>query len=553
MESGNTEASDKSSVAAVTEKENAMDNGDPATESHTHSNGKSSDLQEVIKRPAQDILEISLNKVPKLEGIIKMNRRYHEEEFRRQFKQSWSQKEPFRGNGYKLKSEPFQLAVLEEFLEENTKTTDVTRELEREFSEMDWRRKQMDLYEFYQTADLCMVEKRFLASFYSNLKENVLPLVQELTGIPLTHVSASCSMYNAGDYLLVHDDLLTDRRIAYVFYLSPWEEHRKWSSNHGGALELFKADENMLPVFPVTNQIYPQNNQLVFFKVSEKSFHQVGEVTTFDYPRLTINGWFHGPQGEETAPHTSIIVDTHFFSPETEDVQLTEWINNVYLIDEVKQNVQKKVEMFSEVSLEEFLTPEIFEVMCDTLQSNNNAFVWTIKGPAHLRKYEVLDFSTIKTGPLRDLYKLFVSKDMFQLLHEYTELDLAGDNAKTPACSLELQRWQKGCYTVLGDTSSYTDGALDILIYLNAQDNVGIVTYLEPEGEPHPSSNSDDMDEDDPVLLTVYPKDNVLNVVYRAEGTTKFTKYVSRNVYLEQERTSGGHPYTYILACSYKE
>uniref|UniRef100_A0A8D8BH31 uS12 prolyl 3-hydroxylase n=1 Tax=Culex pipiens TaxID=7175 RepID=A0A8D8BH31_CULPI len=560
----------------------------PAEASPEQKNGKSSDSDEGLKRPAEgDPVPARPVKALRLAATpsnIAINGRYQEVKFRKQFAEKWSRKEPIRGAGYELKNEPFQLGVLENFLREDADQVEVTRELEREFSEMEWRRKQMDLYEFYQTTDLCSVRKEFLAGFYRNLREKVMPLMQQLTGIKLTHVSASCSMYNAGDYLLVHDDLLTDRRIAFVYYLSPWEGHRVWTEAHGGALELFRADENLLPVFPVKDKVYPRNNQLVFFKVSEKSFHQVGEVTTFEYPRLTINGWFHGPIDPHHVPHSSIIIDTHYFAPVADEIQLSEWVNNVYLIDEVKLNIQKKVEMFSEVSLEEFLTPEIFTVMSNTLRKTPDVN-WTIKGPAHLRKYEVLDFSSLKPGPLQDLYKLFTCDAMFRLLLEYTELDLSGPKAKTPTCAIELQRWQKSCYTVLGDPSSYSDCALDLLFFLNAQDNVGVVTYLVPEGDQRPSSNSagdddDDGDEDDPVLLTVYPKNNVLNVVYRAEGTTKFTKYVSRNVFLEQEQLQlkqqqeqrreedkkeegdeddeddqqkAGHPYTYILACSYKE
>ncbi|XP_055523533.1 prolyl 3-hydroxylase sudestada1-like isoform X3 [Wyeomyia smithii] len=509
------------------------------------------------KRPAECAPEVDRHKLRRLEESVTINPVYVDEEFKSRFSQSWTRNEFLQGEDFELKNRPFPLAVLQRFLDENEQSANITKQLEREFSVMDWKRKQMDLYEFYQTVDLCGVQQPTLARFYRLLKEKVLPLIQEITGIQLTHVSASCSMYNAGDYLLVHDDLLTDRRIAFVFYLSPWDTHRKWSPLHGGALELFTADENVLPIFPVTDSIYPQNNQLAFFKVCDRSFHQVGEVTTFEYPRLTINGWFHGPVEEHSPPPSSIIIDMHYFGPQPEEMPLMEWINNVYFIDEVKHNIQKKVEMFSEVSLEEFLIPEIFSVMGETLRTNAD-LQWSIKGPAHLRKYEILDFGSVKCGPLADLHKLFSSRDMFQLLYDYTELDLAGPKVKTPKCAIELQRWQKGCYTVLGDSSSYSDCTLDVLFYLNAQDNVGVVTYLVPEGEQQPSSNSEEQDDDDPVLLTVYPKDNVLNVVYRAEGTTKFTKYVSRNTFLEQqqqdEQPENCHnPYTYILACSYRE
>uniref|UniRef100_A0AAG5D2H3 uS12 prolyl 3-hydroxylase n=1 Tax=Anopheles atroparvus TaxID=41427 RepID=A0AAG5D2H3_ANOAO len=497
--------------------------------------------------------------------LVSINGGFFEDEFREQFKSAWQSKEAMSGTNFELKKEPFQLAVLQNFLQEDADRAEATKRLEKEFGTVDWKRKQMDLYEFYQTNDLCSLQRDYLQAFYTVLKEQMMPLVEELTGIKLTHVSASCSMYNAGDYLLVHDDLLSDRRIAYVFYLSPWDCHRQWTESNGGALELFKADGNQLPVFPVTDKIFPRNNQLVLFQVCEKSFHQVSEVTTFEYPRLTINGWFHGPVADGSNSNSqrtpSVIIDTHYFGPRKTEIDLSGWINDVYLVDEVKQNVQKKVEMFSEVSLEEFLIPARFEALLNSLTNEAN-LEWTIKGPAHLRKYEVLNFKSLpEFGPLAELYDLFTSRAMFRLMYEYTELDLYGKKAKKPKCAIELQRWERGCYTVLGDSSSYADSTLDITFYLNAQENVGVITYLVPEGEQagdkqhdqqSSSSKQTECYEDDPVLLTLLPKDNVLNVVYRAEGTTKFTKYVSHNTYLEKAGSSG-HAYTYILVCSYKE
>uniref|UniRef100_A0A182LYL9 uS12 prolyl 3-hydroxylase n=1 Tax=Anopheles culicifacies TaxID=139723 RepID=A0A182LYL9_9DIPT len=506
--------------------------------------------------------------------LVSINGCFFNDDFRERFKLAWQRKESISGPNYQLKQDPFQLAVFQHFLQEDVKRANATKRLEAEFSTVDWKRKQMDLYEFYQTNDLCSLERDYLQAFYTVLKEQMMPLVEELTGLKLTHVSASCSMYNAGDYLLVHDDLLSDRRIAYVFYLSPWDCHRQWFEKDGGALELFKADGNQLPVFPVTDKIYPQNNQLVLFRVCEKSFHQVGEVTTFEYPRLTINGWFHGPapagKGNATNVTPSIIVDTHYISSRKVEIDLAEWINDVYLVDEVKQNVQKKVEMFSEVSLEQFLLLPRFAALLETL-ANASDLEWKIKGPAHLRKYEVLNFKSLPAAsPLGAMYDLFTSKTMFRLLYDYTELDLYGKKAKTPKCAIELQRWERGCYTVLGDSSTYADSTLDLTFYLNAQENVGVITYLVPDGDQQqqgtsanarhdeqPSSSSTssayaECYDEDPVLLTLLPKDNVLNVVYRAEGTTKFTKYVSHNTYLEKANDAG-HAYTYILVCSYKE
>uniref|UniRef100_A0A182NLH8 uS12 prolyl 3-hydroxylase n=1 Tax=Anopheles dirus TaxID=7168 RepID=A0A182NLH8_9DIPT len=473
--------------------------------------------------------------------LVSINGRFFDDEFRERFKEAWQSKASICGNDYELKRDPFQLAVFQNFLQEDGKRAEATKRLEAEFSTIEWKRKQMDLYEFYQTDDLCSLERDYLQAFYTVLKEQMMPLVEELTGIKLTHVSASCSMYNAGDYLLVHDDLLSDRRIAYVFYLSPWDCHRRWTERDGGALELFRADGNQLPVFPVTDKIFPQNNQLVLFRVCEKSFHQVGEVTSFEYPRLTINGWFHGPVGggkgaaNSRSQPLSVIIDTHYISPRKLDIDLPEWINDVYLVDEVKQNVQKKVEMFSEVSLEQFLLVPRFTALLEALCTDTPTLEWKIKGPAHLRKYEVLNFKSLpEASPLAELYDLFTSRTMFRLLYEYTELDLYGKKVKQPKCAIELQRWERGCYTVLGDSSTYADSTLDLTFYLNAQENVGVITYLVPEGDQQqqasgsqkdaqPSSSSSayaECYEEDPVLLTLLPKDNVLNVVYRRMAQT---------------------------------
>lgn len=59
-----------------------------------------------------------------------------------------------------------------------------------------------------------------------------------MTGLTLNSVSASCSLYGPGDHLLVHDDMLSDRRIAFIFYLAPWRptppKHENSIENGGG-------------------------------------------------------------------------------------------------------------------------------------------------------------------------------------------------------------------------------------------------------------------------------------------------------------------------------
>lgn len=389
----------------------------------------------------------------------------------------------FNHDSVKLFSDPFKLCVISDFLENSS----FVQEIVDEMCQMEWHRKQMDLYEFHQTSDLANLSsnaKPALKSFYNMLLNNMLPWMKEITGLPLTRISASCSMYNYGDYLLVHDDLLSDRQIAFVFYLSPW--CTEWSEKMGGALELFERDSfTGQPKYPIVQKFSPRNNQFVFFRVCKESFHQVGEVTNLVYPRLTINGWFHGPVLTEHEKHTNtdsidpIDIDLEYLPAGSDELDLNEWINACYLRKRVKNGIQQHIEEKSEASLEMFLISEFFDLLVSEFK-DNTGLNWVLEGPANQRKYERLHFTPQTTGPLKDLYTLFTSETMFSLLHEYTELDFHGMNARNPTCSVQLCRFTQGCYTLLGDSSTFNDSALDVILFFSVRDGVGKITYLSP-------------------------------------------------------------------------
>lgn len=84
-------------------------------------------------------------------------------------------------------------------------------------------------------------------------------------------MSATCSLYSDTDYLLVHDDRQDDRMVAYVMYFTGKDD---WNPKHGGALQLFSKDSNGQPLDAVRD-VFPANNQLVFFPVTNDSYHQV--------------------------------------------------------------------------------------------------------------------------------------------------------------------------------------------------------------------------------------------------------------------------------------
>lgn len=392
----------------------------------------------------------------------------------------------FNDDSVKLYRRPFQISVISDFLA----NASFTRQLVNEMCTMEWMRKEMDLYLFHQTTDLANLSdsaaKPALKQFHSMLTNKMLPWMREITGLPLTRVSASCSMYNYGDYLLVHDDLLSDRKIAFVFYLSPW--FIEWTEQMGGALELFETDWHGQPKYPIVEKFSPRNNQFVFFKVCDKSFHQVGEVTNPVYPRLTINGWFHGPTTKvdlsdsielirsDNSSMGSMDVSQAYHIATQDDLDLNDWINSYYLKKRVKQNIQKHIENKSEASLETFLIAEFFDTLSTEFKSPD--LHWVLEGPANQRKYERLRFARNATGPLKDLYSLFTSDSIFELLQDYTELDLSGLNAMNPTCNVQLCRFTQGCYTLLGDSTTFADSALDVILFFNARDGVGKITFV---------------------------------------------------------------------------
>jgi prolyl 3-hydroxylase /prolyl 3,4-dihydroxylase len=477
---------------------------------------------------------------------VALNQVLSQRNFIQNFGQSFSRNTSLKSTNCKLTNDPFLVTVVDDFLAEKSMIPNLVTEMES----LDWTRKQMDLYEFYQTTDLANIQSQHLAQFFNFLNTDVKNWMQQLTGMKFQKISASCSMYNCGDFLLTHDDLLSDRLIAFVFYLSPWEGKESWTEAMGGALELFSTDAEGQPKFPVKNKILPANNQFVFFKVEKKSYHQVGEVLTKDYPRLTINGWFHGFEDNVDFDADAVKVKTPnvpiFRSPVNSSPKFNQFINKTYLKDGIKVSIQKQIEENSEAALGDFLINEFHKTVLEELQDPK--LKWTTKGPSNQQNYDCLNTESLRNAEnVKTLLDMMSSSVMFKLLHEYTELDVHGPNAKKPKFTAEIQRWKGGCYTLIGDPSTYNNDTLDLILYFGCNDNVGTITYLTPE-EEHADSQSiaSSEVEDEPVLLTVYPQNNFLNIVYRSQGTAKFTKYCSKSSFMESE-------FNYILFCSYKE
>lgn len=113
--------------------------------------------------------------------------------------------------------------------------------------------------------------------------QQYLAFIRWLTGDPaLTHVSAQCTRYRPGQFLMPHDDedAHEGRRYAYVLNLS-----REWQADWGGQLQFLDAEGRVLQT------LLPRWNSLSVFRVPQR--HQVTLVAPWAArPRHAITGWW---------------------------------------------------------------------------------------------------------------------------------------------------------------------------------------------------------------------------------------------------------------------
>ncbi|KAJ8932550.1 hypothetical protein NQ318_000702 [Aromia moschata] len=438
-----------------------------------------------------------------------------EKKFTDTFQENWNRCTPFVNDTLEIITDPFKVCVVNNFLA-NEKLLDDTRQ---EFYELDWNSRSMDLYEFFQSKDLKYLNSEHIRNMFEFLKTDVMKWVAELTRLNLTHISATCSLYSNTDYLLVHDDQREDRLIAFVLYLT-----NDWNESEGGALQLYNKDSDYQPLEVVRN-IFPANNQLVFFPVTSDSYHQVAEVTSMNNCRLSINGWFHTkvPPTFETPPFkplTNGLYSKNVIKAKEVDIDLESWINEDYLEIKAIKLIQKHIEGKLRNFIKKFFQKRIIY----------RDIQWIKVGPPNRYSYEIIDVKNLPHSIERFL-SLFQSTEMFQLLQKYTDLELTSTNA---SMKFELQRWTPGSYSLLTDYNWQEKNELDLIMYFGCtrvSNVIGARTqYVTIE------------DEIQNALITLEPEQNNLNIVYR--DSARFTKYFSKQSKCQC---------FYTLVCSYSE
>lgn len=469
-------------------------------------------------------------------------------------KEAWSRASRCSLGDLELDCHPFPHCVIKNFLGSDT----FVENLQRELLGLNFHEKSNDLYKFKQSDDLRKRTEPHIAGLRAALFGPFRSWLGDVLGVKLEPtVDISCAKYEYTDVLLCHDDELEGRRVAFILYLVP-----PWQSSDGGTLDLYATDGNFQPQ-SISKSLVPSWNTLVLFEVSPVSFHQVSEVLSQDKCRLSLSGWFHGPSLERPPRHVEPPVPRSPHLPRDETL-LLEWVNPIYLDISYQEQIQEEFEDSSEIQLKDFLKEEKFREVGEALRLSQ--IQWTRRGPPNKRCYEVASLDMPHDMPqcVSACWELLRSESFFLLLSNFTGLRLhylcpadddddddenkneekekeeqqnTGDedapgsstespsaNANrdkelsTPVCCGELRRWSHGGYTLLHDgEAARAEYALDLVLPFGCADWQtefgGFTSYV--------------ANEEDEELLTVYPEDNSLALVYRDKETLKFVKHVN--------------------------
>ena len=146
--------------------------------------------------------------------------------------------------------------------------------MEEEFKTLEYYQKSNDLFEFIQSNDLNEINlppllKKFRELLYS---KDFRRIITQITGIKTveTQTDMFAAVYQDGHYLLPHDDELSNRVIAYIYYLvTPPKalvtdndadndlkssnddlksSYDPWNINDGGTLDLYQVNQDNEPI-----------------------------------------------------------------------------------------------------------------------------------------------------------------------------------------------------------------------------------------------------------------------------------------------------------------
>ncbi|GAB4821858.1 hypothetical protein N2152v2_008904 [Parachlorella kessleri] len=454
--------------------------------------------------------------------------------------------------------------------------------------------KETDLFKMFQTGDLANMDKldpesksklpNLLALRDALYSKDFRAFVSEVTGCGdlSEKTDCACNVHAQGGHLLCHDDVIGDRRVSFIIYLT--DPDLGWTTEDGGALELYpnSPDEKHVPdVLPTTTHLPLWNCMGIFMVQPGFSFHSIQEVFTADKPRMSIQGWFHStspPENAALATATQLQLKpgedvVHSFLPflggepggelsEGDKEALLQWVNPAYLDPKSWTHIQAKFREDGSIQLHGFLKRDKAEAVLKAALAADDveelgrrrrpAYAagigggWRAVGPAHKQRYLRYEGGKVAAdgsgdkgqagalmAQIRD--QLFSTGAFARLVKKLTDIGLLGHQA-------EVRRFRPGLdYTVAHYGLLTKDPQLDaVLCFVDdrgEEDKTnwgdgevgGFEAYLlaDESSTVEAAEAYRSVDDDETGVLNVSAAFNSLNLVLRDEGLMKFVKYLS--------------------------
>jgi len=108
-------------------------------------------------------------------------------------------------------------------------------------------------------------------------------------------------------------------------------------------------------------------------------------------------------------------------------------------------------------------------------------------------------------------------------------LSVIADVASTPCCALQVRKWSRGCYSLLGDLSVNKSPTTVRSLLMSSELDVCLCIGVDPSWNParHGGATVYVAKDEEEELLNIAPKHNALSLVFRERDTAKFVKHVN--------------------------